>query len=56
MVWTQESACMMAVGMEKLQSAAQGGVSSHSPFTKFHKYSLQRIALNFMLQNTEKSG
>ena len=61
MVWTQESACMMVVGTEKTQSVAQGGVSYHSE-THFsckisiHMYSLQRIALNFMLHNMEKSG
>ena len=59
MVWTQESACMMVVGTEKTQSVAQRGVSYHSHFSckiSIYMYSLQRIALDFMLQNTEKSG
>ena len=30
MVWVQESACMMAVGMERHLSVAQGEVSHHS--------------------------
>ena len=49
----------MAAGMEKLQSAAQGGVSYRSHISckiSIYKYSLQRIALNYMLHNMEKSG
>ena len=59
MVWTQENACMMAVGMEKTQSVVQRGVSYHSHFyckISIYKYSLQRIVLDSMLQITEKSG